>query len=197
MQWGPRTLIFLVLLLALPVAAYFCMFQPQQEKLKLAQAEIKAKREKLVALEHATAEVKNLPGEIEKLRKAVSFFESKLPEEKEMDKVLREIWQIAEKNGLNVKSVRSLKAVWGADYSEQPIRMLIVGQFGSFYSYLRSVEQLPRITRVSDMTLDKDPKIEGQMSAEFTLTVYFERGKGDQRTSHGSSGADLARVEMR
>jgi len=41
--------------------------------------------------------------------------------------VLREVWQIAEKNGLTTKSVRTLKPVLGNDYSEQPMRMVITG----------------------------------------------------------------------
>ena len=86
--------------------------------------------------------MQDLPSEIEKLRKAISFFEGKLPEEKEMDKVLREVWQIAEKNGLTTKSVRSLKPVAGNDYSEQPIRMVITGGFGGYYNFLRDVEGL-------------------------------------------------------
>jgi type IV pilus assembly protein PilO len=178
MQFGPRTVLFVLLLMALPIAAYFLAFKPQQIKLAEVRADTASKREKLAALDHANAEVKNLPEEIEKLRKAVAFFESKLPEEREMDKVLKEIWVIAERNGLNVKSVRSLKPVPGDDYSEQPIRMVIVGTFKpGFYQFLRSVEELPRITRMPEFTMAKDEKNEGQMTADLILTIFFEHSK--------------------
>jgi type IV pilus assembly protein PilO len=170
-------MVFAVLLMALPVASYVLMFKPRDAEIKLAEEDIRARRDKLAALKQATAEVKDLPQEIEKLRKAISFFEGKLPEEKEMDKVLGEVWQIAEKNGLNTKSVRTMKAIPGDSYSEQPIRMVIVGSFGGFYTFLRSVEQLPRITRISEMTMEKDPKVEGQMTADLVLTIYFESQK--------------------
>jgi Tfp pilus assembly protein PilO len=119
-------MVFAVLLMALPVASYILMFKPRDAEIKLAEADIRARRDKLAALKQATSEVKDLPEEIEKLRKAIAFFEGKLPEEKEMDKVLGEVWQIAEKNGLNTKSVRTMKAIPGDNYSEQPIRMVIV-----------------------------------------------------------------------
>ncbi len=68
-----------------------------------------------------------------------------------------------------------MKAIPSVSYSEQPIRMVISGPFGGFYNFLRSVEGLPRITRISEMTLEKDPKVEGQMTADFVLTIYFDR----------------------
>jgi len=180
MQFGPRTLIFVVLLMALPIAAYVWILKPRDAKVAEARQQIRDKQEKLTALKEAGVSINELPAEIEKLRKAIAFFESKLPEEKEMDKVLREVWQIAEKNGLSTKSVRSAKAIPSAEYSEQPIRMVIVGPFGGFYNFLRSVEELPRITRISDMTLEKDQKNEGQMTADFVLTIYFDRGSHDK-----------------
>jgi len=176
MQIGPRTLIFIMLLLAMPIAAYMLMFKPLDERLSSAREEIRQKNEKLASLNTAMAGQKNLAEEIEKLKKALEFLQGKLPEEKEMDKVLKEVWQIAEKNGLNTKSVRSLKATYGASYSEQPIRMVIVGAFSpGFFNFLKEVEALPRLTRIAEMKIDKDEKTSGMVTADLVLTVYFER----------------------
>lgn len=176
MQIGPRTLIFIVLLLAMPIVAYLMLFQPMKENLEKAKAEIRQKNDKLASLNTAMAGQKNLTEEIEKLKKALEFLEGKLPEEKEMDKVLKEVWQIAEKNGLNTKSVRSLKAQYGASYSEQPIRMVIVGAFSpGFFNFLKEVEALPRLTRIGEMKIDKDEKTSGVVTVDLVLTVYFER----------------------
>ena len=196
MNTGIRSLLFFVLLISLMVFAYFLAFKPLQGARESVHRDTKLKQEKLAALRHATSEVKNLPEEIDKLRKAVNFFESRLPEEKEMDKILREVWQLAEKNGLNVKSVRSLTAIPSNDYSQQPIRMVIVGPFNGFYNFLRAVEQLPRITRINEMVLAKDQKVEGQMSADFALTIFFERGrKTPQAQAADDLASTLAKVE--
>lgn len=194
MNTGLRTLLFFVLLIGLMVAAYFLAFKPLQAARESVHKDSKVKQEKLAALRHATSEVKNLPEEIDKLRKAVAFFESRLPEEKEMDKILREVWQLAEKNGLNVKSVRSLPAIAGNDYSQQPIRMVIIGPFTGFYNFLRAVEQLPRITRINDMVLTKDQKTEGQMSADFSLTIFFERGRSTPKAQAQPSDSSVAKA---
>jgi type IV pilus assembly protein PilO len=178
MQFGPRTLFSIVLLLAMPIAAYMFMFKPLNEQKMHVIEDTQQKQEQLNGLTTALARTRDLPGDIEKLRKAIAFLEAKLPQEKEMDGVLREVWQIAEKNGLNTKSVRSLKPVQSASYCEQPIKMVIVGPFApGFFNFLRDVEQLPRLTRINEMHLLADDKNSGVISAEVVLTIYFEAGQ--------------------
>lgn len=182
MQLSPRTLIFIVLLMALPLASYYLMFSPlNNEKLK-AEVETREKLDKLSALSKAEAESPNLQTEIDKLQKAIVFFENKLPKEKEMDTVLHEIWQQAEKNGLNVKSVRNMSVKNGQNYSEQPIRMVIIGPATGFYKFLRSVEQLPRITRIGEMTIEGDPKGDGTIITDMVLTIFFEKAETKLQT---------------
>src|ERR1043166_2279563 len=107
MQFGPRTLFSIVLLLAMPIAAYMFMFKPIEKQRDDARDNIRMKKEQLSEVATALARTKDLPAEIEKLKKAIDFLEHKLPQEKEMDGVLNEVWKIAEKNGLNTKSVRT------------------------------------------------------------------------------------------
>jgi Tfp pilus assembly protein PilO len=74
-----------------------------------------------------------------------------------------------------------MKPILGNDYSEQPIRMTITGTWNGFYSFLRSVESLQRLTRISEMSLNKDMKDNGALTAEFTLSIFFDSsGRGRQ-----------------
>jgi type IV pilus assembly protein PilO len=175
MQFGPRTLIFVVLLLAMPIAAYMLMFKPLNLQKDAAIQETAQKEQKLQDLASAMARTKDLPAEIESLKKAISLLESRLPEEKEMDRVLQEVWEKAKTNNLNVKSVRNAKAVVGPNYSEQPIKMVIQGQFyPGFFKFLSDVEALPRLTKINEMKVEADEKNNGAITAELTMTIYFE-----------------------
>jgi type IV pilus assembly protein PilO len=175
MQFGPRTLIFVLLLLAMPIAAYQLMFKPLNEQKVKAIQETEQKEKKLQDLAGAMARTKDLPAEIESLKKAISLLESRLPEEKEMDRVLQEIWEKAKANKLNVKSVRNAKAVQGSAYSEQPIRMVIEGPFyPGFFKFLSDVEALPRLTKINEMKITADEKSNGAITADLTMTIYFE-----------------------
>jgi type IV pilus assembly protein PilO len=59
-------------------------------------------------------------------------------------------------------------------YMEQPLEMKTSGDFNGFYQFMTKLEQLPRITRVPDMKLARSDKTNGVMTAEFTLSIYFQ-----------------------
>ncbi|HVX85136.1 MAG TPA: type 4a pilus biogenesis protein PilO [Phycisphaerae bacterium] len=177
MQFGPRTLIFFILLLAMPAVSYWRMFKPLNEQKAAAIEDIKDKRKQLDDLAKATSGDKNVAAQIDELRKAVAFIENKLPKEMEMDKVLLKTTQLAEKDGLTTKSVRLLKIIDGPGYSEQPIKMVITGPMAKgFYPFICDLEGLNRLTKIGEMTITADEKNPGVVSVEMTLTIYFEPG---------------------
>lgn len=177
MQMGTRSLIYPALLVALLVLSYLLMFQPRMKEMERVRAQTKAKREKLVALEQTQAQARSRAEEIEKLKKAIAFFESKLPDEKEMDKILNVFWEQAEANGLTSKSIRQLKPEETQGYCRLPINMTMVGPWVGLFKFFQSVENLPRVTQINQLKIEKDPKVEGIVSAEFTLTIFFEKNK--------------------
>src|SRR6266403_1467280 len=108
MKFGIRELVFLVIMLGLLGASYFLVFTKADAKRAARQAQIEEKSKALAELEQAT-----------------SFFESKLPQAREIDKVLKEVWQLAEQNNLQTKTVKTLKAQRMTGYSEQPMEMAL------------------------------------------------------------------------
>src|SRR5207248_8735828 len=93
---------------------------------------------------------------------------------KEVDKILREVWQLAEANQLQTRTVKPIKSERGLSYSEQQIEMSLAGDFTGFYSFLLQLEKLPRITRLSKMNLQKINEHDGHMTAALTLSIFFE-----------------------
>jgi len=183
MRFGFRELIFLIVLLGLPIAAWMFVFQPINQEIAQVREENAAKRAKLDKLQ-LNQHIEDIGREIDKLTRAIRVFEAKLPAEKEVEVILREVWQLATSKGLRPRSVRTDKPIKSPLYTELPIRMEIIGDFDGFYAFLLDLEQLDRITRVFDMELRKLKDREGHMNATFTLTIYFEpaedaaQGKG-------------------
>jgi Tfp pilus assembly protein PilO len=52
--------------------------------------------------------------------------------------------------------------------------MELVGNFSSFYSFLLELEKLPRIIKIRELKLDKKKIDEGQISADFILSIFFQ-----------------------
>jgi Tfp pilus assembly protein PilO len=104
-----------------------------------------------------------------------------------MDKVLQEIWHLAETNQLLAKSIRTLPSSEQTEIAgpagphEQPIAVQLEGDFRGFYSFLQALENQPRIMRVSQMTLEKlKDAPEGHVKVNFDMTIFFERANKDE-----------------
>jgi Tfp pilus assembly protein PilO len=145
--------------------------------------EIALKKERLQALNFATATIGDLREEIEELEEAIVFFRSKLPDQEEMDQVLQEVWRMAEASDLTTRGIRTESRrtnkhpppVPGA-HAEQLIRLELEGDYLGFYRFLLAMESQPRIMRVRNMKLTKPKKgPEGRMEAEFLMSIFFEQ----------------------
>lgn len=179
MRLGLREIIFVAVLLGLPVAAFTFVFQPINEQVEQVRTDNQAKQAKLERLEVAR-QLDDVSAEIARLSEAIEVFEAKLPAEKEVEVILREVWQTATSRGLRPRSVRTDKPVDEAMYSELPIRMEILGDFDAFYGFVLDLERLSRITRIKDMKLEQMSDYPGHVKAAFTLTIYFEAASSDR-----------------
>jgi type IV pilus assembly protein PilO len=190
MRFGFRELVFILLLMAVPAAAYFFVFSPRNVQIAQMRDEIRIKRAKLEQLSQATASMKDLGAEIDRLTQAVKVFEQKLPAQREVEVLLNQATELAGKQRLAVKSLRTDKAVAAAQYSEQPIKMVIVGDFDGFYSFLLDLERLKRITRMNQMQLKRIQNDEGQMQAEITLSIFFDPSGDSGKNASPTPDAD-------
>jgi len=174
MRFGIRDILFMLVLLAVPLAAFKFVFMPRNQEIALAKQEINDKREKLDQLRDASGSIDNLGKAIDALQEAVTLIEAKLPPENKVDEVLRQAWEIAEDQNLVNKGVEPDDAVPASRYKELPIEVELEGGFDGFYSFLLALEQLPRLTRIKDLKIERLDTEQGSMKAEFTLSIYFQ-----------------------
>lgn len=186
MRLGLREILLVAMLIAMPLGAWWQVFRPRNMRDAELRVRIEEKQWKLQALNRATATIGDLEREITSLEDGLRFFQSKLPSEKEIDRVLQEIWRMAEANDLVTKSIRTTsrkesRRFTGATgpHAEQPIILQLEGDFMGFYAFLQALENQPRIMRVQDMTLKKLLKgREGRMQVTFVMSIFFERSRG-------------------
>ena len=182
MKFGIRELLFFAVMLGLLGSTYFFVFAKANQKRMALRAEILRKQQALNELRLSTAGIADLDAKVRDLKEAIKYFESKLPQEREFDKILKEVSQMAEANALTTKTVRTLKSERLAGYSEQPIQMSLTGNFNGFYSFLLQLEKLPRITRITNMQLQKLQDHDGEMQASITLSIFFEPDTGGAKS---------------
>jgi len=173
-----RKAVFFVLLVSLSVVGYQYMIKPANRHLSDAKERVQVKLSKLEEFERATAAAEGLTKQLEQLQEAITFFESKLPPTSEIDKVLRDVTVIAQKQGLKSKTFQTLKKKNNSGYIEQPLKMELVGNFNSFYSFLLELENLPRIMKIRELKLNKEIKNEGEVEADFIVSIFFQNKTG-------------------
>jgi len=178
MKFGIRELILVCAMVGLLVCSYLFVFKKANAKVVDLKLKTETKTTELSTLDKATTGIEDLGRKIDELQKAITFFESKLPQEKEVDKILKEVWQMAEANSLQTKTIKTLRTERGPNYSEQPIELSLAGNFNGFYSFLLQLEKLQRITRVTQMDLQKINDRDGEMQARMTLSIFFEPATG-------------------
>jgi len=174
MASGLRKIVFFVLLVGVAWAAYQYMIKPANKHLAEARERLERKLTKLSEFEKAVATAEDLTKQLEQLQEAIEFFESKLPPKSQIHEVLEQVTVIAQKQGLKPKTIRSFKKKDNSGYIEQPLKMELVGNFTSFYSFLLELEKLPRIMKIRELELKKQTKQEGQIAADFIVSIFFQ-----------------------
>lgn len=174
MKFGVRELLFVMLLIAIPMGAYWWIFKPANNRMEKQRCEVEAKAQKLANLQKALVGIKDMNEEVTKLQEAVGFFQAKLPKHHEIHRVLGQVTKIVEKHRLDTKIFKTLKPIHGPAYSEQPIEMEISGNFNAYYQFVLDLERLPRLTKVREVKLEKDKEHEGMMIASMAMSIYFD-----------------------
>ena len=169
-----RKAVFFILLVGLAVVGYQYMIKPANKDLAEIKAKDDSKQEQLIKFEEATAAAEDITKQLDKLQEAIDFFESKLPPKSQIHEVLEQVTVIAQKEGLKPKTIRTLSNKDNSGYVEQPIKMELVGNFSSFYSFLLELEKLPRIMKIRELELDKHNFSEGEISASFIVSIFFQ-----------------------
>ncbi len=173
-----RKIVFFILLLGLSAVGYQYMIRPADKILAQAKTRVDTKIAQLAKFQEATAAAEDLTKQLEQLQDAINFFESKLPPASQIHEVLQQVTLIAQKQGLHPKTIRTLVTKDNNGYVEQPLKMELVGNFSSFYSFLLELEKLPRIMKIRELTLDKQKSDdEGKISANFVVSIFFQDEK--------------------
>jgi len=174
MTSGFRKAVFFVLLVGVAAVGYRCMIKPANKRLAEAKGRVEAKLAKLSELERATAAAEDIAKQLEQLEGAVKFFESRLPPTSEIQRVLHDVTVIVQEQGLKSKTIRTLEKKDNSGYIEQALKMELEGNFNAFYSFLLELEKLPRIMKIRELDLEKQKENEGQISANFIVSIFFQ-----------------------
>ena len=173
MRFGSRELLFLVIMIGLLLGAWYFVFQKSNDRLAMLRKDTQEKQEKLDLLLRTRKDIIDIHQEMSELQKGIEVFEHKLPSAREVHTTLRSIQEMAAKNELEVKNFRSMNTEKAAGYMEQQMSLVVTGDFLRFYGFLLNVERLDRITRIGQLQMEKIGNVEGSMTANMVLSIFY------------------------
>jgi len=175
-----RQIIYFLVLLAVPLAAWYFVFVPRNSEIDQTNQAIQEREAQLKKISDVIQTLGDLQQAVEEGEAAIKRVEAKLPSRRDVESMLEQLWQVARRNELTVKSVKTMPAVSSTVYRELPLQVQLVGPFEGYYRFLLELETLPRITRIFNMQLkrskpegSKSDEQPGHIIADFELSIYF------------------------
>lgn len=192
-----RQVCFFLALMAIPTTAWFVLFKPQDRDIQDALTEIARKQQEITRVAELVRGIPALEASLVEGREMVESIEAQLPRRRDVESVLERIWQIAERNGLSVRSVKTQAPVSSMIYMELPLEVSMVGPFEGFYHFLQDLESMPRITRMPTLALQEygmevrtngdAADAPGWVAADFILSIHFADAMGDLADATGGT----------
>ena len=175
---APKIVVLVALLVALPVAGFFLVWQDQIDEIDkgLAQEDV-LKKDYLAKKTQAI----NLDLHRQQLREIDTQFGAllkQLPNKSQMDALLVDINQSGLSRGLQFELFRPAATEAAREfYSELPISVRVVGTYHDMGAFAADVGQLPRIVTLNDLTIEAGKDGNLTMDATARTFRYLDDGE--------------------
>jgi type IV pilus assembly protein PilO len=169
--FAPKLVVLIAILVAVPVAGYFGLWQGQIEELeKGVNQEVALKKDYLAKKTQAV----NLDLHKQQLREIDTQFGAllkQLPNKSQMDALLVDINQAGLSRGLQFELFRPAPSEAAREfYSELPIQVKVNGNYHDMGAFAADVGQLPRIVTLNDVTIEAGK--DGNLSMDVTARTF-------------------------
>ena len=177
---GSTKMIVLVVMVVGIGFGYYMMFHiPQQEVLEQLQGQIeglRAERDKNAKIAEHLDEYK---AEVARLQEDLERAKALLPNDREIDDLLKSVANLGKKVGLQFLLFRPLPDVQRDFYAEVPVEISISGGYHEIALFFAKVGQLKRIVNIQNVSMASPVEKNGKMNVTVTgqaVTFRFLEG---------------------
>ena len=170
-SFAPKLLVLIAVLVAIPVAGYFLLWQDQ-----IAEIEKGVALEETLKIDYLAKKTQaiNLDLHKQQLREIDTQFGAllkQLPNKAQMDALLVDINQAGLSRGLQFELFRPAPSETAREfYSELPITLKLTGTYHDMGGFAADVGQLPRIVTLNDVAIEAGK--DGNLSMDVTARTF-------------------------
>jgi len=170
-SFAPKLMVLVLILVAIPVAGFFGVWQGQIEELEKGLAQEQTLKTDYLAKK---TQAINLDLHRQQLREIDTQFGAllkQLPNKSQMDALLVDINQSGLSRGLQFELFRPAPAETAREfYSELPIAVRVVGTYHDMGAFAADVGQLPRIVTLNDISIEAGK--DGNLTMDATARTF-------------------------
>jgi type IV pilus assembly protein PilO len=169
--FAPKLIVLVAILIAIPVAGYFGVWQGQIEELERGVAQEETLKKDYLAKK---TQAVNLDLHKQQLREIDTQFGAllkQLPNKAQMDALLVDINQAGLSRGLQFELFRPASSEAAREfYSELPITLKLIGTYHDMGGFAADVGQLPRIVTLNDVSIEAAK--DGNLTMDVTARTF-------------------------
>lgn len=172
---GKKVMICLGLFLLLGYFYWFYLFQPAfAKKVKLGE-DLENINRQIVARQQVVGQIEQYKKEIARLEEALQIILAKLPEQKEIPRLLTSVSEAGRGAGLDFILFEPMAPVSKEFYAEIPVRITVGGKYNDIAVFFDSVAHLPRIVNITDIEIKRGEKEAGEdiLKADCSMKIYM------------------------
>lgn len=188
------SLIFLILF-------FFLVFNPKTKQIKSLNATIAKQDNEIKTAEVKTRRLAELKKENERLKMQLAELKEKMPEEKEVSALLKQVSDLGLTSGLAIllwkptasKTKKGPQEEATADiYVEIPVQVEMMGEYHNFGVFYSHISRLKRIVNISNIKMKPGDKRTGGglINASFTASTFSAVQAPAEEAKEGKKGAE-------
>jgi len=175
----PQKIIFgVVILVVLLAGGYFLLLSPKMVEVDGLRQQRAAKETEMLQSRALAASLARFKQEAEALRARLETAKERLPSEKEIPGLYRQVSDLAYQAGMAVSLFQPREPATKDFYQEVPISVSAEAGYHQLGAFLDRIARLPRIVNLTDMKITGISRPTGTIRADLTLATYVFRPEG-------------------
>jgi len=169
--FAPKLLVLIAILVAIPVAGYFGIWQGQIEELEKGVNQEEALKKDYLAKKTQAINLDLLKQQLREIDTQFGALLKQLPNKAQMDALLVDINQAGLSRGLQFELFKPAPSESAREfYAELPITLKVTGNYHDMGGFAADVGQLPRIVTLNDVAIAASK--DGNLSMDVTARTF-------------------------
>ncbi len=169
--WPIKLGAFLLIFVAIQVAAFFLLWQAQNEEIERGRAEVDKQKQTFLDKKRLAVNLDAYKQQRAEIEQSFGALLKQLPNKSEMDALLIDINQAGLGRGLAFELFKPAeKENFTEFYAELPVNIKVTGNYHDLGAFASDVAKMPRIVLLTDLKLD--PPKDGVLAMEAVAKTY-------------------------